>query len=153
MIDEGRLNQLIGQMVSDLGGASSVAMVRIGDALGLYKALHANGAMTAAELGSSVGAHERYVREWLSNQAASNYLTYDPATRKFSLSGEQAMVFAVDDSPVYMLGGFDLLAAMLATSPRSRSSIDWRTMRKPTSWRLSAACGVSPNIPSLRWSG
>jgi hypothetical protein len=41
MIDEGRLNQLIGQMVSDLGGASSVAMVRIGDALGLYKALHA----------------------------------------------------------------------------------------------------------------
>ena len=40
MIDEGRLNQLIGQMVSDLGGASSVAMVRIGDALGLYKALH-----------------------------------------------------------------------------------------------------------------
>jgi hypothetical protein len=100
MIDEGRLNQLIGQMVSDLGGASSVAMVRIGDALGLYKALHANGAMTAAELGSSVGAHERYVREWLSNQPASNYLTYDPATRKFSLSGEQAMVFAVDDSPV-----------------------------------------------------
>jgi hypothetical protein len=72
MIDEGRLNQLIGQMVSDLGGASSVAMVRIGDALGLYKALHANGAMTAAELGSSVGAHERYVREWLSNQPASN---------------------------------------------------------------------------------
>ncbi len=36
MIDEGRLNQLICQMVSDLGGASSVAMVRIGDALGLY---------------------------------------------------------------------------------------------------------------------
>ena len=88
MIDEGRHNQLIGQMVSDLGGASSVAMVRIGDALGLYKALHAKGAMTAAELGSSVGAHERYVREWLSNQAASNYLTYDPATGKFSLSGE-----------------------------------------------------------------
>ena len=100
MIDEGRLNQLIGQMICDLGGASSVAMVRIGDALGLYKALHANGAMTAAELGSAVGAHERYVREWLSNQAASNYLTYDPTTRKFSLSGEQAMVFAVDDSPV-----------------------------------------------------
>ena len=118
MIDEDRLNQLIGQMVSDLGGASSVAMVRIGDALGLYKALHANGAMTAAELGSAVGAHERYVREWLSNQAASNYLTYDPATRKFSLSGEQAMVFAIDDSPVYMLGGFDLMAAMLANQPK-----------------------------------
>ena len=65
-------------MVADLGGASSVAMVRIGDALGLYKALHAKGAMTAAELGAAVGAIERYVREWLSNQAASNYLDLRP---------------------------------------------------------------------------
>jgi len=46
MINEAKLNQLIGQMLSDLGGASSVAMVRIGDALGLYKALHTKGAMT-----------------------------------------------------------------------------------------------------------
>jgi 2-polyprenyl-3-methyl-5-hydroxy-6-metoxy-1,4-benzoquinol methylase len=137
MIDEGRLNQLIGQMVSDLGGASSVAMVRIGDALGLYKALHANGAMTAAELGSSVGAHERYVREWLSNQAASNYLTYDPATGKFSLSGEQAMVFAVDDSPVYMLGGFDLMAAMLANQPKVEKA--FRT-GEGVAWGEQAGC-------------
>ena len=137
MIDEGRLNQLIGQMVSDLGGASSVAMVRIGDALGLYKALHANGAMTAAELGSSVGAHERYVREWLSNQAASNYLTYDPATGKFWLSGEQAMVFAVDDSPVYMLGGFDLMAAMLANQPKVEKA--FRT-GEGVAWGEQAGC-------------
>ena len=32
-----------GKMLGDLGGASTVAMVRIGDALGLYKALHAGG--------------------------------------------------------------------------------------------------------------
>ncbi len=118
MIDEGKLNQLIGQMVSDLGGASSVAMVRIGDALGLYRALHAKGAMTAAELARAVGAHERYVREWLANQAASNYLAYDPATQKFALSAEQAMVFAAEDSPAYMLGGFDLMAAMMANQPK-----------------------------------
>jgi hypothetical protein len=36
MVDEGKLQQLIGQLLSDLGGASSVAMVRIGDALGFY---------------------------------------------------------------------------------------------------------------------
>jgi len=29
MVNEAKLNQLIGQMLSDLGGASSVAMVRI----------------------------------------------------------------------------------------------------------------------------
>ena len=57
MINEAKLNQLIGQMLSDLGGASSVAMVRIGDALGLYKALHTKGAMTARELAAAVGAN------------------------------------------------------------------------------------------------
>ena len=113
MVDDGKLNQLIGQLLSDLGGASSVAMVRIGDALGLYKSLHAGGAMTAAELATAAGASERYVREWLSHQAASNYLSYDSATRRFALPEEQAMVFAAEDSPVYMLGGFDLIAAML----------------------------------------
>jgi len=94
MLNEAKLNQLIGQMLSDLGGASSVAMVRIGDALGLYKALHTKGAMTARELAAAVNAHERYLREWLANQAASNYLSYDPVTRKFALPEEQAMIFA-----------------------------------------------------------
>ena len=42
-IDEGKLNAFIGQMLSDLGGASSIAMVRLGDTLGLYKAIQANG--------------------------------------------------------------------------------------------------------------
>jgi 2-polyprenyl-3-methyl-5-hydroxy-6-metoxy-1,4-benzoquinol methylase len=112
-VDEGKLHQFIGQILSDLGGASSIAMVRIGDALGLYKALHAKGAMTAGELAAAVGANERYLREWLSNQAASNYVSYDSVTRKFALPEEQAMVFAAEDSPVYMLGGFDLMAAML----------------------------------------
>ena len=118
MVDEGKLNQLIGQMLSDLGGASSVAMVRMGDALGLYGTLHAKGAMTAAELAAAAGVHERYVREWLSHQAASNYLSYDPATRTFALSDEQAMVFAAADSPVNLMGGFDLMAAMLDNQPK-----------------------------------
>ena len=118
MISEEKLNQLIGQMLSDLGGASSVAMVRIGDALGLYKALHTKGAMTARELAAAVGANERYLREWLANQAASNYLSYDPVTRKFALPEEQAMIFAVEDSPVYLLGGFDLMAAMIDNQPK-----------------------------------
>src|ERR1700758_1759031 len=131
MLNEAKLNQLIGQMLSDLGGASSVAMVRIGDALGLYKALHTNGAMTARELAAAVNAHERYLREWLANQAASNYLSYDPVTRKFALPEEQAMIFAAEDSPVYMLGGFDLMAAMLDNQPnveaafRTGSGVAW----------------------------
>ena len=73
-IEQGKLNQLVGQILNDLGGAASVAMVRMGDALGLYKTLHEKGSMTSEELAKAAGAHERYVREWLAHQAASNYL-------------------------------------------------------------------------------
>jgi len=111
MFDETKLHQFIGQMLSDLGGAASVSLVQIGDALGLYKTLHVRGPMTVGELAIEAGVNERYLREWLSHQAASNYLAYDPATQKFSLPPEQAMVFAVEDSPVYMAGAFAAIAA------------------------------------------
>ena len=67
-IDEGKLNAFIGQMLSDLGGASSIAMVRLGDTLGLYKAIHANGPMTSMELAEAAKVDERYLREWLSHR-------------------------------------------------------------------------------------
>ena len=137
MVDETRLHQLIGRMLTDLGGASSVAMVRIVDALGLYRALHTSGPMTAAELAAAVGASERYVREWLAHQTASHYLSYDPVTRKFSLPEEQAMVFAAEESPLYMLGGFDLVAAMLDNQPKVETA--FRT-GEGVAWGDQAGC-------------
>ncbi len=121
-IDEGKLNAFIGQMLSDLGGASSIAMVRLGDTLGLYRAIHANGPMTSTELAKAAKVDERYLREWLSHQAASNYLSYDPVTAKFAMPPEQAMVFANEESPVYMMGGFDLMAAMLDNQPKVQAA-------------------------------
>ena len=120
-IDEGKLNTFIGQMLSDLGGASSIAMVRLGDTLGLYKAIHANGPMTSMELAEAAKVDERYLHEWLSHQAASNYLSYDAATGKFAMPAEQAMVFANEESPVYMMGGFWISWRQCSTiSPRYR---------------------------------
>ena len=84
-MDEEKLHKLLGQMLSDLGGAASVALVRMGDALGLYKTLHEKGSMTCEELASAAKVNPRYLREWLSHQAASNYVAYDPASRKFTL--------------------------------------------------------------------
>jgi hypothetical protein len=52
-IDENKLSAFIGQILSDLGGGSSVGLVRLGDSLGLYKTLYAEGPMTAAELAGS----------------------------------------------------------------------------------------------------
>jgi len=121
-IDEGKLNAFIGQMLSDLGGASSIAMVRLGDTLGLYRAIHASGPITSVELAKAAKVDERYLREWLSHQAASNYLSYDPATGRFAMPPEQAMVFANEESPVYMMGGFDLMAAMLDNQPKVQAA-------------------------------
>ncbi len=112
-VDETKLNQFIGKMLGDLGGALSVPLVRIGDRLGLYKALHADGPMTPAELAARTNVAERYAREWLSHHAASDYLTYDPETGRFALPPEQAMVFADPDSPVYLQGGFDIAVTMM----------------------------------------
>jgi len=113
MVDENKLHQFVHQMLGDLGGALTVPLVRIGDRLGLYKALHANGPMTPGELAMKTDIAQRYAREWLSQQAASGYLTYEPATGKFTLPPEQAMVFAEPDSPVYLMGGFDLAMVMM----------------------------------------
>jgi SAM-dependent methyltransferase len=122
MVDETKLHHFVGQILNDLGGAASIALVRMGDALGLYKSLHTKGPMTVDELASEAGVNARYLREWLSHQAASNYLSYDPATQKFELPPEQAMVFAVDDSPVNMIGAFDLFAAMLTSQDKVQAA-------------------------------
>ncbi len=112
-MDETRLNQFIGRILSDLGGALSVPLVRIGDRLGLYRTLYEAGAMTAGDLAAKAGIAERYAREWLSHQAASGYLAYEASSGKFILPPEHAMVFVNADSPVYLQGAFDLAAAMM----------------------------------------
>jgi hypothetical protein len=90
MVDETKLNAFIGKILGDLGGVFSAPLVRMGDKLGLYKALKEQGPMTPDELAAKTNVAERYAREWLSHQAASGYLEYEPATGKFALPPEQA---------------------------------------------------------------
>ena len=121
--DEKKLNDLIGKMLGDLGGAFSVPTVRMGLRLGLFKALHEGGPMTSDALAEKAGGLAgRYVREWTLAQAANGYIDYDAATETFSLSPEQAMIFAVKDSPVYLAGAFDLVAAMIEGEPKVENS-------------------------------
>ncbi len=109
-----KLNSFVGKMLGDLGGAFSVPTARLGFRLGLFDALHESGPATAAELAARAGGlAERYVREWALAQAANGFITYAAASQQFSLSPEQAMVFGVKDSPVYLAGAFDLVAAMI----------------------------------------
>jgi ubiquinone/menaquinone biosynthesis C-methylase UbiE len=116
-IDMTKLNAFIGQFVSDLGAAVHSGMVVIGEKLGLYKALAA-APMTSVQLAATTKTDQRYVREWLSSQAAGGYITYDAKTDKFSLSEEQAFTLANEDSPAYLPGAFELALGSLAAVPR-----------------------------------
>src|ERR1700743_2079934 len=120
-LDMDRLNAFIGQFVMDLGAAVHTGMVVIGEKLGLYKAL-VNGPMNSAELAARTKTDERYVREWLSSQAAGGYVTYDEETNEFSLSEEQAFALVNEDSPAYLPGAFELALGSLAAVPRIAAS-------------------------------
>ena len=136
-LNEAKLNEFIGKMLGDLGGAMSVPTVRIGFRLGLFDAL-AGSAATAAELAQRAGGlHERYVREWCLAQAANGYVTYDPPSDTFSISPEQAMVFTTPDSPVYLRGAFELAAAMIEAESQVEHCFRHGTGVR---WGDSAAC-------------
>ena len=116
-LDMDKLNAFVGGFVGDLGAAVHAGMVVIGEKLGLYKAL-AQHPMTSEELAAATSTDPRYVREWLSSQAAGGYVTYDSQADKFSLSEEQAFTLADPDSPAYLPGAFELALGSLAAVPR-----------------------------------
>ena len=120
-LDMNKLNNFIGQFVADLGASVHAGMVVIGEKLGLYKAL-AEGPVTSVELARKTGTDARYIREWLASQAAGGYVTYDGSKDLFSLSEEQAFTLALDDSPAYLPGAFELALGSLAAVPRITES-------------------------------
>ena len=113
-IDEAKLEAFMGQAVTDMGAIISAPLMLIGEKLGLYKAMAHAGPLTSAEVAQRSGAAERYVREWLGNQAAGGYVTYDPETERYTLPDEQALALADEDSPFYILGIYDLIASLYA---------------------------------------
>jgi 2-polyprenyl-3-methyl-5-hydroxy-6-metoxy-1,4-benzoquinol methylase len=102
----------LGKVVGDFGAALSSSLVYIGQKLGLYKAMAAGEPVTPAELAEKTSTNERYVREWLINQAASGYVDYDTGSGRYSLSPEQALALTDEGSPFYVGGGFYVIKAM-----------------------------------------
>lgn len=130
-IDQAKLEKFMGQAVGEIGGAMNAALVIVGDKLGLYKAMAGAGPMTAGVLAQKTGTMERYVREWLSAQAAGGFVTYDAATDRFTLPDEQALALAVEDSPAYLPGAYQVIASIIKDEPkiteafRTGSGVGW----------------------------
>ena len=113
-IDEAKLEAFMGKALGDMGAIISAPLMVIGEKLGLYRAMAGAGPLTSAQLAERTGAGERYVREWLANQAAGGYVTYDPDTDTFTLPDEHALALADEDSPFYILGVFESIASLYA---------------------------------------
>jgi 2-polyprenyl-3-methyl-5-hydroxy-6-metoxy-1,4-benzoquinol methylase len=120
-INEDKMHAFLGKVVSDFGASLSSALVYIGQKLGLYQAMVDGGPVTPAELAQKTNTNERYIREWLVNQAAGGYAEYDSATGKYRLSPEQATALTDEQSPFYVGGGFFVVKAMTQAAERIES--------------------------------
>jgi len=89
-------------------GAFELLTVYLGDRLGLYRALHRDGPATPAELAARTGTDERYVREWLEQQAVTGILAVqngqaDPGTRVYRLPPEHVDPLVTEESPFHIV--------------------------------------------------
>lgn len=128
-MDEARLNEFMGKLVTDMGGAAMLANIILGEELGLYKAMADGQWLSPAQLAERSGCNARLLREWLSAHAASGYMEHQDGN--FRLPEEQAMALAIEDSPVYVAGGASVVAALyhdkdkLVAAMRGDGALAW----------------------------
>ena len=106
-MDEAKMMEFVGRAVEDVGALLGGAMVVIGDRLGLYDAMRGAGSLTPGELAARTGTAERYVREWMSAQAARGYVHYD-GNGGFRLPDEHAVPLTDETSPACVIGAFEI---------------------------------------------
>ncbi|MFJ5369042.1 class I SAM-dependent methyltransferase [Bosea sp. CER48] len=134
--DPQKLDALVGRLVGDVGASVTGALIVLGDQLGLYKAMADGMPVTSQQLAEKTGFKERYLREWLSGQASAGYVEYDEGSDSFSLSPEQAMAFAEEDSPAFFAGAFEIVQSMWVDEPkvedafRSGAGLGWHEHSK-----------------------
>jgi 2-polyprenyl-3-methyl-5-hydroxy-6-metoxy-1,4-benzoquinol methylase len=116
--NQARLDTFLGKAVGDLGAAISAVLISLGDELGLYKEL-AKGPLTPEELATRTGTYERYIREWLANQAAGGYAEYDRETGKYFLNDEQALCLADPHGPVDLPGAYSIVQDLFLIKERA----------------------------------
>src|SRR5574343_1854352 len=131
-INENKMEQLQGKVMGDVAGSLGLLIAYIGDKLDLYSALAEITPATSQELADSTGMDERYLREWLSANAAAGYVNYDAASGSFALSPEQAVIFAAEGHPACMQGFFQAVMSVYIDEPkltevfRSGQGLPWR---------------------------
>ncbi len=103
-IDMAAVEELAGKVIGDVAGALSLYMAYLGDQAGVFDAMDEAGPITCAQLAAKTGMNEKYLHEWLGSISAAGYVTYDGDKDTFTLTPEQALIFAREGQPACMQG-------------------------------------------------
>jgi SAM-dependent methyltransferase len=128
-MDKAKLNEFMGKLVTDMGGAAMMANVIVGEELGLYRAMADSNPITPDLLATKAGCNPRLIREWLHAQTAAGYIEH--VDGQFRLPPEQALALAIEDSPVYVAGGAVVLASLfldkdkIVSAMRDNGALAW----------------------------
>jgi 2-polyprenyl-3-methyl-5-hydroxy-6-metoxy-1,4-benzoquinol methylase len=103
-IDTAQTEAFVERLFGATLGAIDVMSVYLGDRLGLYHSLAKDGPATPPELAKRAGIHPRYAREWLEQQAVSEVIEVDDASksedeRKYTLPAAHAEALIDPESP------------------------------------------------------
>ena len=111
--DQSKQEAFVGKVLGDVSATFTTILASIGDHLGLFKDLSANGASTSEELATRTGIQQRYAREWLGGMVAAGYVEYDSPTRRFRLPPEHTAALAQESGPVFFGGIYQMIPAMI----------------------------------------
>lgn len=108
-----RVEELAGKVFNYLGGTMVSMGIYLGDHLGLYRAIAGAGPLTSDQAATRAGLNERWVREWLAQQASAGLVDYKGDDR-FELSPEAALVLADESTPASAIGMFGFVPSAMA---------------------------------------
>ena len=103
-IDHEKVMALFGNVFNDVAGSIAIMMSYIGDQTGVYKAMEKLVSDSVAAISKEADVDERYLKEWLASNAGRGYVNFNPDSEEFSLSPEQAAVFAREGEPTCIQG-------------------------------------------------
>jgi SAM-dependent methyltransferase len=166
------VDEVMGQIVTELGGSLGIVLTDLGLRAGLWSALRGAGPTSAAELSECAGVSAALTREWLRSQAAAGYLTYQPESDRFVLPETVAvalldapggeMVGACMEMMQSMMSGYDEFAAAFVGDGRfgwhQRDHVYWHGTDRLSRAQLPAeliatAVAALPGIAGLLHGG
>jgi len=113
--------ELVGRLLESAIGAMDIFAVYAGEKLGLYRSLAQAGPATPAELAARTGTHERYIREWLEQQATTGMLAAEPVAagseRRYALPPGYEAVLVDGDSDVFVAPVGRFVVSAFAQAP------------------------------------